>query len=477
MSIPGTLRGLPDPAAEHLASRSLRRTGAVRRALACALALGGLGGSARAQSLLLGPAAEPAVPVPVDPGLPTGEPRFLGSRPITRPNQRPACSFRWPVCVRRQVGVPELTALRALTALERAMQRLVWGLGLPMPLLDAGDGPDAALDLYLTPGTEGLRVLPSPKLGRFDRASAFCVVGAEHTSGLDRITTLCVAEAVALRLDAAATPHVRRAYATHVWWAVGSPSGADLAAVARIQKRPQLATISSLLTPFSEGAGLLFEYLESRFLPSSPAVLATSLLGVSGGRTPPGAWRFRNEPDLMDVLRATFELRPVAFPELLGDFAVTRALMGGALPPIATFAWAQPVAAVRYDWTLPLSTLPRNVAFRRPVEPTGLVAVWVPFDEPFNPPLTIAVRAEWEPPTAFQWVLVRVGLDGSARSKVMVPFQERGAMVEQRIVGLEGLKGLLIVGTNLGGIDLAHPFDPDIVPVEPAGGAVYVTRL
>jgi hypothetical protein len=353
------------------------------------------------------------------------------------------------------------------------MERLVWGLGLPGP-----SASDPKLELHLTAGTDALRVVPRAAWHEhFDRASAFCLLGAGAAAEIDRAATLCAAEAIALGLDASASPHVRRAYATHVWWTVGAASASDVDSIGALQKHPYRAVVARDRGPSSEGSALLFEYLESRFGGRAPVALASSLLAISAGHTPHGAWRFNNEPDLLDVLRATFEAKPTAFAELLGDFATTRALLGFSGAPVAPLAWAGHAAAIEHDWTLPLSTLPRRVAFRHPVEPTGLVAIWVPFDEPFKPPLTLAVRSEWEAPVAFQWVLVRVAGGGIERSRVVVPFQERGTTMEQRIVGLEGLLGLLIVGTNLGGTDLAHPFDPDISPFEPTGGTVYVTQI
>ena len=78
---------------------------------------------------------------------------------------------------------------------------------------------------------------------------------------------------------------------------------------------------------------------------------------------------------------------------------------------------------------------------------------------------------------ALQWTAVRIKPDGTEESRVTLPFQERATSVEQRIVNLAGLSGLLLVGTNMGGVDLAHPFDPDVAPYEPSGGTLYVTRL
>ena len=466
MSITGTLKAEPfrgrKPTLRRVTGRCLR--------VACGLWVMATG-PAHGQSLLLGPPPAPPVRAPVDPALPTGASRFGLPRPSTQ--DPAACSFRWPVCVRRAAGVSDALTLAALASLEKAMERLVWGLGLPGPM-DLGP----KLYLHLTAGSADLRVVPCASwLEHFDRAAAYCVLGAGAAHDLDRAATLCAAEAIALGLDASASPHVRRAYATHVWWTVGAPASSDVDCVGALQNQPYRAVVARDRGPTSEGAALLFEYLESRFGGRAPVGLASSLLAISASHTRPGAWRFNNEPDLLDVLRATFETKPTSFSELLGDFATTRALLGSRESPLQSLAWTGQAAAMKYDWTLPLSTLPRRVAFRHPVEPTGLVAIWVPFDEPVKPPLTLAIRSEWEAPVAFQWVLVRVAAGQVERSRVRVPFQERGTMFEQRIVDLEGLLGLLIVGTNLGGIDLAHPFDPDISPYEPAGGTVYVTQL
>jgi hypothetical protein len=374
--------------------------------------------------------------------------------------------------------VADSQVLGLLAAAESAMDTLVLALDLPAPAPDAGGGGSAALDLYLKPDAAGVELVPDAvRFGTFDSASGYCLVGSMDPSELDRAASLCVAEAIAARLDPAATPHVRRAYATHLWWIAGSPSDQDVLAVNNAQMQPQLAVFGSELGRTTEGAALVFEYLESKWAPSAPGDLSTMVLALAGSHTEPGAWRWHDEPDVLDVLRATFRDRPMPLPVLLGDFAVSRALLGRPGSVLALTRWSGELGNLRPDTTLALSTLPRNVAFNRPVEPTGMIAFWVPFDVAVPGELTLGLRAEWEAPVAFQWTVVRIKPDGTEDSRVTLPFQERGTSVQQRIVNLDGLSGLLLVGTNLGGVDLAHPFDPDVAPYEPAGGTVYLTRL
>jgi hypothetical protein len=374
--------------------------------------------------------------------------------------------------------VADAVALGLLAAADSAMDTLLLALDLPAPAPDAGAGGSSALDLYLKPGGRGIEMVPeATRFGTFDSAGGYCLVGSADPSGLDRAATLCVAEAIAARLDPAATPHVRRAYATHLWWIVGHPSDADVLAVSNAQLEPQSAVFGSELRPATEGSALVFEYLESKWAPSAPGDLSTMVLALAGSHTEPGAWRWHDEPDVLDVLRATFRDRPMALPVLLGDFAVSRALLGKTGSVLSLVRWPGELGKLRVDRTLALSSLPRNVAFNRPVEPTGAIAFWIPFDVAVTGELTLGLRAEWEPPVAFQWTVVRVRPDGTEDSRVTIPFQERGTSVEQRVTNLDGLSGLLLVGTNVGGVDLAHPFDPDVAPYEPSGGTAYVTRL
>ena len=75
------------------------------------------------------------------------------------------------------------------------------------------------------------------------------------------------------------------------------------------------------------------------------------------------------------------------------------------------------------------------------------------------------------------WKIVKLDDKGQEIGRIDVAFEQRGTEIERRVVTLEGTRSLLIVGTNLGGVDLAHPFDPDHEPFEPHGCTVYVGRL
>jgi hypothetical protein len=68
-------------------------------------------------------------------------------------------------------------------------------------------------------------------------------------------------------------------------------------------------------------------------------------------------------------------------------------------------------------------------------------------------------------------------MDGEELGRIDIPYQERGRDAEGRISNLEGARAVLIVGTNLEGIDLAHPFDPDVAPFEPHAATVYLVRM
>ena len=341
---------------------------------------------------------------------------------------------------------------KALAALENAYRKLVDVLLLPAPLTDGGLGGSNALDLYLN--AEGSGALRSehdaPEVTRFDSASAFCVL--DGPALLERQATVCVGEAIAWRLDAGTTPAVRRGYAAHLWHIVGSPTALDDEELDDAQLHPELGLL--------RGA-LLFDLLDERRGQGHLAALGTALLGAAASKTAPNAWQWDNEPDVFDVLRHTLGDTPRKMAEVMGDLAVTRAFMD---------------SRVRFDWSLPLSSLPRRVASQRAIYPTGSMYVWLGLDQPMQGE-TLAFQAEWEAPVTFYWTLVVVDAAGNELRRIAAPFKERATHVEQQLVNLEGAVGVIVVGMNLGGVDLAHPFDPDVTPAEPHECTVYLTKL
>ena len=440
------------------------------------------------------PRAARAVGEPApDPDLPPGP--LLPVR-----NERPdssvgltSCSTARPVCVQGVQGfggIQDLTQDQvngARVALEDAYRDLVDVLGLPAPLLDAGAETSANLDLYLIGGSRAaLRVerdaVADRILDSFDSATAYCVVGNESVTvpaDLARAATLCVGEAIAWRLAPSETPFVRRAYAAHLWHLVGAPGARDFEVIDELQSNPQRAVVDSELNSAAEASSLFLDYLSYRVESSSGYRLPTALLSLSASSTDAGAWRWNNEPDVFDVLRASFE--EVGVPKLLLDFAVARAFLGDRddgtqMPPLR---WSGSFGRVRFDWHVPWTSLPRHVACVHPIEPTGSVYLWLDLDDlPDDERETarLGFQATWEAPGSFAWSLVKVDAKGSMMGRIDLPYLERGSEIETSLATLRGAAAVIVVGTNLGGLN-EHPFDPDAAPFEPRGCTVYLTAL
>jgi hypothetical protein len=436
--------------------------------------------------LLGGPPQREERTVTTDPRLPVG-PRFTAA---VRPgSDGRACSDRFPLCVHAATdAVSGSSVLGALASLELSFERLVLALRLPAPLGDHGEGGSDALDLYLlspdaeSPAYERVHVALSAtpagaSAAGFDRAAAFCTAMADGAALLDRASTLCLGEAIALRLDPAETPHARRGFATALWWTVAPPTSADFEAIHAVQLAPERALALSELGPTSEGSAVLFTYLDQKLGVGDPGALAASLFSASAQRLEPNAASWQNEPDTFDVLRHTLEESRPRVASLLGDLAAARGVVGGRDEgaALAGLGWSGSFGAPSFDWVLPFASLPRRVRLT-PVEPTGAALVWV--DLTGAPPgVPLGFQAEWEPPAQFQWVLVRIGADGRELGRVEVPFQQKETSVEARLVDMGDAKGVLIAGAHLEEVDGDHPFDPDIAPFEPHGAMVYVVEL
>ena len=218
----------------------------------------------RERPLLLGgpvPAHDPEIKL--DPRLPEGALRGPGSRPEAL--DPPACSFRYPLCVRLTHGVSPERGLVALGALERAYRRLVLTLGLPAP------SSSSNLDLYLT--EEGPLIqsdLDTLSSRLFDSGASFCTSSAQSPELLERAATQCLGEAIGRYFDAGTTPHVLRAFATRLWWATGRPTSLDVEAIDDVQLHPEAPIVTRDRDATSEGAALWFEQLERRRGPGDP---------------------------------------------------------------------------------------------------------------------------------------------------------------------------------------------------------------
>ena len=435
------------------------------------------GTARRDPPLLFGAGPHVVRPPPaIDPDLPTGTP-FAAQ--LERPRgASPVCSLRLPVCVQRGAGLSGAQALAALQALELAYERLIEVLALPAPLSDDGHGGSDALDWYLDPQRSTLVTERDVvRLGALDSAAAFCLGGVGDDILMQRNATLCVGEAIAKRLDPAETPALQRAFATELWWLTGRTTSIDVEAVDDAQAHPEHALAGRSAEP-NAGAPLLLDFLELARSSQDSGGLVSGLFSASVGQRPSGAFEWNNEPDVFDVLRHSLDEDSVKMASLLGDYAVSRAFLGdrddGTHPPY--LEWAGAFARPRYDWVLEFSSLPRRVRASRPIEPTGIEFVWLDLDEvPLG--TSLGFEADWEAPVAFKWRLISLDDHGRELARVDVPFQERGRSSEGRVVNLLGVRAVLAIGINMGGVDLAHPFDPDLDPFESQSCTVYFASM
>jgi len=427
-------------------------------------------------SLLLGGAGEPApkVEAPIDPRLPTG--RRIESPPRPAGFSVSACGLRQPVCAHADAkSAPLLPAY--VDALEEAYAQLVGVLGLPRPLPDAA-GPDSGLDLYLqAPEHDELEVASELRSIGSDRSSAFCRA-RPRAAAARREASLCVAEAMLLGLDAAETPYLRRAIAAYLWQTLGGASAADLLAIDHYQANPQLSTLGRELSPESAGAALFVHYLDQRLRAGRRGILPAALVQLSRRDAPSTGLQWNNEPDSLDVLRRAFAGSKESFDDFLLNFAVWRAFLGsrddGSNAP--ELLWLGDAGRVRFEWTLQASSLPRRVAPLRPIEPLGSTYLWLEIDRAWLGK-SLAFRAEWEEPAAFRWTLVAIDGKGKPLKRYDLPYVQRGTSAERTIVDYQDASAFLIVGISVGGVDLAHPIDPDHEPFEPHGFTVYLTEI
>jgi len=250
----------------------------------------------------------------------------------------------------------------------------------------------------------------------------------------------------------------------------------DAIGIAHVQSNPQAAVLARDDLAQAPASALLFEYLDGKFGNESYAALPTGMLALSAAKTPAEALRYVNQPDVADVLRATFDDELPVWAHHVLDFAIARDLAfegKGALLPLSAFG---DLVKPRIEWVIKASSLPRRVAPAFPIEPWGSIYVQVDLDVPTEK-LELGIKTEWEPPISMVWKIVKLDDKGREIGRIDVAFEQRGTEIERRVVTLEGARSLLIVGTNLGGVDLAHPFDPDHEPFEPHGCTVYVGRL
>lgn len=392
----------------------------------------------------------------VDPRLPRGRLREAAEHhvPLSR-----RCSARRPVCVS---GLEGEAAQSALGLLEAAYERHRFGAGLPGPHGQTDQGLDWA------PGPAPLQLLlaEEPALG-FDRARARCQ-GGQRTS---RDAQRCVTEAALGEFVPATAESLRSGYATAATQELLGLGPEDLRLLADSARAPERARLSRTPSgPPPDGSAWFFRYLSDVARDSSAAAPGFLALGLAPTKTDPAALRFDAEPDLFDVLRASWKDDRKTYAEFFDDFAAARR------EPSAWLGISGAEYSAELAWSIASDSLPRNLMLPRALEPTGSSYVRIELAGE-SPNSSIALRISCEGPVSWVWSVTRLGAAGQELARVRLAFQERARVFEQRIGPLETSRALIVIGTNLGGVDLAHPFDPDHGPHEAHACTLYVTRL
>ncbi len=415
------------------------------------------------RALLFGGAVTPSKsPVRLDPVLPRGE--LLGLGPVME--EPSACSSRRPVCVR--IADPNTAAPGpALEMLERAWEEHALGASLPAPLATF------LSPLVWAPSPRPLKVLRRTRPSRgFDRATASCSGGETSLETARR----CVTQAALYGQSPATASWLAQGLGAEVAIELGEAPHSR-AELATSFQHPHVGVLTSA-RGFSlwrepdappHRVSLLrsarfFRYLEARSEAGdgSAAWLSLSLAATT---TRPGASRWEAEPDLLDVLAATLGGDDTALARLLDDFA--RHSVSDA---------ASTGAQLGYSWRVSSSGLPRNLALSEPMDPTGTSYVRLDLDAP-DRDRVYAFRMNCEAPVSYVWSVVRLGPKDEFLSSVEIAYRNRGGDAEARILPLPQVATLVLVGTNMGGIDLAHPFDPDHEPHETHGCQIYISAV
>ena len=399
---------------------------------------------------------EPPKPAPVldeRPNLPAGHPTL--------------CSDRLPLCLHASTPTAAHKLVPALAILEQAYRRVVFVLGWRPPAPDLS-GPSSGFDVYLGNLASPWTVHPDPMtdVSYLARASAFARVREDlfDSCHLSFAFSAAIARAGIYAIDAAANDELANASATYLGMLAEPCPNAFVAGIDDFQASPHLA-VSNPAHDEGRGAVLFPWFLQDSRGRGGPADLLHALWALSPQPPPKDSATLLNEPDFLDAVATLATDTRRSLPDLWLDFAVARAFTGnrddGVHLPDTRFLGS--AGAVRFEWSVPYATLPRRLAPRFPVEPSGASYVWLSLDDaPKNAGL--GFRAEWEPPDVFRFALVLVDAQGQTLTRHNPVSQERGTSAEANLETLEGAAGLIVVATNTGSVLRDIAFDPDNHP-------------
>jgi hypothetical protein len=402
-------------------------------------------------------------------------------RPPTATTLRRFCSMREPICVHGGAESTPATLLGVLASAERAWEIETGPLALPAPDPDLVTG---AYDVYVVRGVpEGTATFPGGRdpRTRIDRASAYTLVdvaiAAGDSCGRDAAVAASVARASLFRAAPATDEASARAQAAYVARLAVPCDLGRLDGIDAFQRSPERALADPAAGPdprasaeYAEGAALFYWWLDASYS-ATPGGLVRAIWALKPTVTPPGADRWKDEPDGVDVLRESFKdalMSGSRVEDLFAEFGTTRALLGPRENG-AELVEARPLGAAlapRLDWTVDWPTTPRRLASPVGVAPTGSAYVLVHrAGAPSGSRLRL--EASWEQHAAIRWTAVKLDAAGRELSRIPIAAAPRVTEAQATIVDLDATADVLVVGTNVG--DPFVPFDPDDERFEPHG--------
>jgi len=386
---------------------------------------------------------------------------------IERPEaaERSACSARAPICVHATRHASAKQVNRALRSAELACAGLR-ALGMDPPS-DGGRGGSNHFDIYLVGGSQGAAAWSDGRLldRMLDRATSFALVtagGHDPSCRFDSDIARVLAQGVLLNLDGAIHEGVLALHSSYLASLLSPCTAVESEAVDRMQRTPWRALVSEPRDRFAGGM-LLSSYLDHAHGRGMPGSVMSGLVALSVQQTKADATHWHNEPDVFDTLRRVLPPKDMTLGDLLLDYAVARAFVGsrsdGAhLPDTERFG---DLGRIRFEWSVRYDSLPRRLAPQHPLEPTGASYIYVDL-EGVAADRGVLFAAQWEAPFVYNWALVRLDEHGRelGRSKIGGVFGKASAQLTMESV--DGAAALLVVGTQQGNDDRAHPYDPDL---------------
>jgi hypothetical protein len=382
-------------------------------------------------------------------------------RPTSADTPFRACSTRRTLCVQ---GARTPDVLAGLASAERAWDTATGVLDLPAPDPDPRTG---AYDIYLVdrgvrPGDGDTGLSERDTRGRVDRASAFSRIDARARGcSRDFLVARELLHAILFRVAPAMDEGSARAQTTSLAELVVPCAIVD---TSLFQSHPERALVDTWVEAppavgarYDEGAALVYDWIDTSF-GAHPGAIVRALWALSPSVTAPAAWRWNNEPDSFEVLRASFKnalSSGSTVDDLWREISVARAFAD---------------VPARRDWSIDWPAAPRRLAGKG-VAPTGAAYVEV---RHATAPKGAGLRVEiaWEQHAKMRWAVVKVDANGKEIGHLAIPTQERATETQMTVVDLEGVASIVLVGANAG--DPLYPFDPDDEIWEPHGWMITV---